>query len=232
MTTTTMSTTPPPRCIGEPVSWLRLEQFALSRADAHVEKHVDACPACRACLEEISRDVVALPPLVVPAAAKARRPWWQFAMPIGLAVAAAAILLLVLRPPAHEHAALPTDVTAVKGLGTVELDVVRERGGVIRADVRTYAAGDRWKVVVTCAADKTAWIDAFVVEAGATRADYPLAPAQVVCGNQIALPGAFAITGEVDNLVCVRVSTDGAPRRADGKPGDPGVACVTLSPER
>lgn len=224
-----MMTTSPPSCIGEPVSWLRLEQFAMARADAHVSEHVDACPACRACLEEIARDVVALPPLSVPAA-KARRPWWQFAMPIGLAVAAAAVLLLVLRP--REQGASPRDVTQVKGLGTVELDVVRERAGVIRTDVHTYAPGDRWKVIVTCAADKTAWIDAFVVEAGATHADYPLAPAQVVCGNQIALPGAFAITGDVDNVVCVRVSTDGEPARADGKPGDPGVACVTLSPER
>jgi hypothetical protein len=225
---TTMSTTPP-SCIGEPVSWLRLEQFAMSRKDARVSEHVEACPACRACLDEISRDVVALAPLVVPADAKARRPWWHLAMPIGLAVAAAAVLLLVLRPRTQSPSA--TDITQVKGLGTVEIDVVRERGGVVRTDVRSYAAGDRWKVVVTCAADKAAWLDVFVVEAGATHPDYPLAPAQVACGNQIAVPGAFAITGDKDNVVCVRVSTDGEPARTDGTPGDPNVACVTLSPE-
>lgn len=232
-----MMTTTPPSCIGEPVSWLKLEQFAMSRSDARVGEHVEACPACRACLEEISRDVVALPPLALPAgfadrAEKARRPWWHIAMPIGLAVAAAAILLLVLRP--RDPAAVrPDDVTQVKGLGTVELDVVRERSGVIRTDARTYAAGDRWKVVVTCAADKTVWVDVFVVDPGSQAPDYPLAPAQIVCGNGIAVPGAFEITGDAANQVCVRVTIDpSAPPRIGGTPGDPSVACVTLSPEK
>lgn len=237
--TTTMSPTPP-SCIGEPVSWLRLEQFALSRAggaiDGAVRSHVDACPACRACFEEISRDVVALPPLVVPTS-KARRPWWQLAMPIGLAVAAAAILLLVLRPREDERAALPTDVTAVKGLGTVELDVVRNRAGITRDDVRTFIDGDRWKVVVTCSADpgRSVWVDVFVnEETGSGAADFPFAPQEIACGNAIVLQGAFEITGNEPNLVCVRVSSEGLPpqfKGRNGEPGDPGVACVTLSPE-
>lgn len=242
MTTTTMSTTPP-RCIGEPVSWLRLEQFALSRTDGAVGTHLDACPACRACLEEISRDVVALPPLVLPAgyaerAERARRPWWQFAMPIGLAVAAAAILLVVLRPRDREHAALPADVTAVKGLGTVELDVVRNRANVTRDDVRTFIDGDRWKVIVTCAADpgRSVWVDVFVTEEhGPGPADAPLAPQEIACGNAVVLQGAFEITGNKPNHVCVRVSADGPPTQLpgrNGEPGEPGVACVTLSPEK
>jgi hypothetical protein len=232
MTGTTTPTTAP-GCISEPISWLRLEQFASSRRDAAIGDHVAACPACRACLDEIERDVVALPPLAIPemVAAAPRRRWWTFAVPAGLALAAAAILLLVLRPR-DAATTLPPDVTQVKGIGRVELDVVRERAGVTRDDVRTYAPGDRWKVVVTCASDETVWADMFVVEAGATRADYPLGAARIACGNQIPLPGAFAITGDKANDVCVRLSTDGVPPRIGGKPGDPDVACVTLVPDQ
>ena len=66
-------------CISEPISWLRLERHALA-PDAAVTEHVAACAACRACLDEIERDVVALPPLLVP---ERRRPWWHLALPIG-----------------------------------------------------------------------------------------------------------------------------------------------------
>ena len=55
-------------CIGEPISWPRLERFAQTRADAVIAAHVAECPACQLCVDEISRDVVALPPLVIAAA--------------------------------------------------------------------------------------------------------------------------------------------------------------------
>jgi hypothetical protein len=218
-------------CIGEPISWLRLEQFAMSRKDAAIGAHVEKCEACRACLGEIERDVVALPPLAVPEAKPARRPFWQrFVLPAGLAVAAAAILLFVVRPrPTEQHRA--HDISQVKGLGTVELGLVRERSGVIREDARTFAAGDRWKVLVTCAADKAASVDVFVLENGAPQPDFPLDPVRITCGNNIALPGAFAITGDKLNNVCVQVSTDGPPDRGDLTATKRGTACVTVSPE-
>jgi predicted anti-sigma-YlaC factor YlaD len=52
-------------CIGEPISWLRLETFALDRSDAAVRDHIATCAACRQCLDSIADDMVALPPLVV-----------------------------------------------------------------------------------------------------------------------------------------------------------------------
>lgn len=57
------------RCIGEPISWLRLEQLALGelRDGGAAEDHVAKCPACAAALAEIRGDARALPPLVVPA---------------------------------------------------------------------------------------------------------------------------------------------------------------------
>jgi hypothetical protein len=230
MTTTTAATV----CVSEPISWLRLEQYALAGGnprDVAVRDHLASCPACSACLHEIESDVVALPPLAVPERAAPKRRWWTFAVPAGLALAAAAILLLVLRPRDQATATLREQETAVKGVGVLEIGVVRERDGVVRDDLHTFAAGDRWKIVVTCAAQYVVLVDAFVVEQGARTADFPLVPTRIVCGNRIALPGAFTITGNKANQVCVRVATDVYPPRYLGKPGDEGVACVTLQPE-
>ncbi len=212
-------------CISEPISWLRLERFALAGTDPLIREHVAACPACKQCLDEIQRDVVALPAL--PALPAPRRRWWTFALPIAGALAAAAIAIIVLRPRDEAR----EDVARVKGLGEVAVDVVRERGGTVREDVRTFAPGDRWKVVITCALDKRAWLDVGVVEAGAKTVDHPLAPAQIACGNRVVLPGAFRVTGDKVNRVCVHVATSPVERLSSIAPGDPGVACVTLRPE-
>jgi hypothetical protein len=197
-------------CIGQPISWLRLERYALSSADAGVGEHVAACPACRQCLDEIQRDVVALPPLHV----SAKRRWWRFALPVLGAIAAAAVILFVLRPRDVEQGS----VVSIKGIGEVVIDVVRERGGSVRDDVRTFAAGDRWKVVVTCPPTKQVSLDVAIREDGTERDDHPLERAQIVCGNRIVVPGAFELTGSKSHRVCVRIQ-------------DQANACLTLSPE-
>ncbi|HEU0034784.1 MAG TPA: hypothetical protein VFQ53_29370 [Kofleriaceae bacterium] len=212
-------------CIGQPISWLRLETFALDGKDAAIADHVAQCPACARCLDEIRGDVVALPPLVMAVEPRRKRSWLWWLAPAMAAAAAAMLLLVIIRRPTGER----DDVTRVKGLGEVTLGVVRERAGTIRFDVRTFAEGDRWKVMVTCPPAGEAWLDVAVVDAG--QVDYPLAPARVACGNKVVVPGAFAITGNHTNLVCVRVSTAIAPPRLPPHPGDDGVACVTLRPE-
>jgi hypothetical protein len=197
-------------CIGEPVSWLRLERFAHDGHDEHVRDHVAACPACKHCLDEIERDVVALPVLRVPT----KRRWWTFAWPALAGVAAAAVVLVLLRPrdPVEEG------VAYVKGIGEVVVDVVRERAGTVRDDVRTFRAGDRFKVVVTCPPAREVALDVAVHEDGSARPDHPLAPARIVCGNRIVLPGAFELTGDRHHRVCVQIA-------------EQATACVTLSPE-
>ena len=206
-------------CIGEPVSWLRLETFAAGKRDPAIETHLAACPACAALPREITGDLVALPVLAVPA--RAPRRWWRgLVTAFALATAAAAVLVFYLmgeRPPEREG------VVSIKGVGEVIVDVVRERGGVIRQDVRSFAAGDRWKVVVTCPPSASATFELSVAD-GAT-VDHPLAPARLPCGNRVVVPGAFTITGATPNHVCVRVTPD----RTDG--ADAGSACVTLTPE-
>lgn len=203
-------------CIGEPISWPRLEAFALDARDARVAAHLASCPACARCLDEIRRDVVALPPLVI--AAPARRAWrWRAWWGPALALAAAAVLAVALWP-ARPGEPLREEVARVKGIGEVVIDVVRERDGAIRLGVRTYAPGDRWKLVVTCppsASGRAIAVDVTVTDAG--QVDRPLAPAQIACGNQVAIPGAFSITGDRANRVCAEIH--GA------------TACLTLRPE-
>jgi hypothetical protein len=198
-------------CISEPISWLRLETYAIGGADASVREHVAACPACRSCLDEIERDVVALPPLAAPAP---KRRWWRIALPAFGALAAAAIILLLLRPEKSTR----DGIAYVKGPGEVVIDVVRERSGVIRTDARTFKTGDRFKVIVTCAPSHEVSLVVAVREAGAQRADQPLAPARITCGNRVVVPGAFSLTGDKPHHVCARIN-------------DEADACLVLRPE-
>lgn len=196
-------------CIDTPISWLRLERFALDGADAAIATHVAACPACAQCLNEIRDDVVALPPLVVPV--KRARPWWQFAIP-ALAVAVA-IALFVVWP----RDAVREDAVRVKGVGEVVLGLVRERDGQIRDDATTFLPGDRWKIVLTCPPAASVWID---VDVGGDR---PLPATEIACGNRVVVPGAFSLTGTAPNRICVRV--------ASAPDADAARACVTVQPE-
>lgn len=228
-------------CIGEPVSWLRLESFALGALDPATASHLEACQICQRCLDQIRGDTVALPPLAwaapranrakpdLPEAADPRsewtrgtrrtpRWWWAAAAAAGLA-AIAAIVLIVRVPRPGPSGGL--GAVAVKGVGEVALELVRERAGAIRSGATTYAHGDRWKVIVTCPPAVSVRVE-ITVSDGAT-VDRPLAPAQILCGNGVVIPGAFAITGIATHRVCASVSaTQGA---------EVATACATLRAE-
>lgn len=216
-------------CIGEPISWLRLESFALGAPDPAIASHVAACPACRQCLAQVRDDVVALPPLTVPTARpRTTNPAWRrrWLAPAFAAAAAAAVLVVVLRHPASpdDEATATVATIGVKGVGEVTLELVRERGGTISYDARGFAPGDRWKVVLSCPpsqAGNAMWIDVSVAD-GVT-VDHPLAPAQLPCGNRVVLPGAFTITGANANQVCASIAA---------APGaEAATACLTLRRE-
>ena len=200
-------------CVGEPISWLRLERHALGElgADAaEVAAHVARCAACRAALDAIERDARALPPLRAVAAAPApRRRWWLWAG--GLAAAAAALLLFVRRPDSPE----PGPRVRVKGAGVLEVSLVRDRAGAVTVGADTYVPGDRFKVRVTCSAPTTVRAEVVVTDDdGVTR---PLPAADLRCGNEAVLPGAFSLTGAGPAQVCLDVP--------DGR------ACVALRRE-
>jgi hypothetical protein len=198
-------------CIDQPVSWLRLERLAAGAVDREAADHLAACPACARCLAELRADVVLLRPIATPTR---RARWWRLAVP-AMAFAAAALVLLMVwpRPPGDRD-----DVVRVKGVGDVIVGVIRERGGAIRDDARSFRPGDRWKVVVTCPPEAAVWIEVDV------DGDRPLPPAQIACGNRVALPGAFELTDRT-NRICVRAIAAARPA------GEPGQACVTISAE-
>lgn len=182
-------------CIGEPISWLRLERHAAGApAEPALAAHLAACPACRACLAELREDVVVLRPLVIPAPRAPARPWWRawWTGPAMALAAAAVVLLVVVAPEGHRER---EDVVGIKGVGDVMIGVVRERDGVIREDLHAFRAGDRWKVVVTCPPAAAAAIAVTVTELGTTTVDRPLPPTTLACGNRVVVPGAFTLTG-------------------------------------
>lgn len=137
-------------------------------------------------------------------------------------MAAAVIALVVIRRPdslPQPAVAVREDVATVKGVGTVVLGTVRERAGEIRQDAATFATGDRWKLVLTCAFGPSVRAETSVIEVGGDgRVDRPLSLVQVSCGNRVVLPGAFELTGARTNRVCVQI---------DGTAS----ACVTIAPE-
>jgi hypothetical protein len=199
-------------CISEPISWPRLERYALDRKDAGIAAHVEACPACKQCFEEIVRDVVALPPLAYVAPVR-RVKWWWFAVPT---LAVAAIAVVVLRPRPQR-----ANIASIKGVGEVELSLVRDRGGDILEAATAFKPGDRWKVVLTCAPGFSTAVEIDVTDAASHRVDHPLLPTTIACGNRVVIPGAFELTGHAHNRICARITHD----------GDTETACVVVTPE-
>ena len=200
------------RCIGEPISWLRLEQHALA-PDAEVARHLRECAACRGCLADIEADRGrALPPLgevAIAAAARRRRRRRAGFAATGTALAAAAVLVLVLL--GRDDRNMP----GIKGGDDLVLDLVRERAGEVAAAPVSFRDGDRFKLLVTCAAPGEVSVDVTVEQAGELFT--PLERARIRCGNRVVLPGAFTLTGTAPARVCVTLASH--------------VTCSTLSPD-
>jgi anti-sigma factor RsiW len=219
-------------CIGQPVSWLALERFHLGELPepqrAEIADHLRACPACQQCLESIQADeAVALPPLrpvVATAAARPASRWrWSF---VGLgfasAAAAAAVALVLLHGPGAPRLdqPWPPSRVAVKG-GEVAIALVRERAGATVQEPTTFAAGDRFKVLVTCPPGEEV-VDVVVHQGGTAAFPFP-APQRVSCANLVPLPGAFTLTGRDPARVCLVASPAPLARDRIGR----GTVCAT-----
>jgi hypothetical protein len=198
-----------------PVSWLRLERYALgelgSGEHAEIAAHLATCARCSACADRIAADAQrALPPLpavvartpaplpATPWRERLRRAWpgWWYALG---AAAAAFALIFALRPgePPHGPGAR---VVAVKG-GEVAVELVRERGGSIAWEPTSFAAGDRLELLVTCAPPLRVHADVVVMQSDGPA--FPGSPTLIPCGNRVPVPPAFQITGPGPATVCV-----------------------------
>jgi hypothetical protein len=187
----------------EPLSWLTLERYALGELSAEERAQVEAqlaeSPVDRACLQEIleDRSEISLPGPAPTARVTslaqvraARRGRW---LALGAALGAAATILLMVR---DRHAPAPYD--GVKG-SDVTLRLISDRQG---AEPRSFAAGERFKVEVSCPAQLGASLRLLIFQAGEVFEPLP-APARFACGNRAPWPGAFALDGSAAAEVCL-----------------------------
>jgi len=236
-----------------PVSWLRLELYALGDLTAgeraEIANHLAGCARCRACADRIAGDADrALAPLpatapgIAPARALpeplVRRRWridWRHAL---AAVAVAAAVAVVVgspvpgRAPAKEGprgaSALP-QVVAVKG-GDVTVELVRERDGSTAWEPTSFAAGDSFKVLLTCPPPLRLHADLVVLQDDGPA--FPGAPSVIACGNRVPVPPALRITGPGPATICVALDSSAPPARTALSAGDTPAAgahaCVRL----
>jgi len=224
-------------CIGEPVSWLRLERYHLGEVDGDerrpIADHLAACVACSACLARIREDDAT--PLPSMGAARPTGGRGLTLLPGGAlaslaALAAAAALVLGLRGSGTSE--VPARGTApmarIKG-GAVAFSLVRDDGERVEGSLGVYRDGDRFKAIVTCPPGGGVGFDV-VVREGA-RESFPLPPAvDLTCGNEVPLPGAFQLTGSADETVCLVWNETGVvDRSANAQVGDRPSLCKRLS---
>jgi Putative zinc-finger len=228
-----------------PVSWLRLERYALGELDVgqreDIAEHLATCTRCRACADLIAAEVKReLPPLpagaTTPPARPARPvgrawPWWFKPRAHGFALAAALALVagvFALRPGEHMRVG-SSRVVAVKG-GDVAVELVREHDGSIAWEPTSFSTGDRLKLLVTCAPPLQVHADIVVVQNDGPT--FVGVPALLVCGNRVPVPPAFRITDPGAARVCVLLDANGPPSRSvlpDGTiPHSVAHACVSL----
>lgn len=234
-------------CVGQPISWLVLEQYALDELPAarasQVSAHLEACELCRDCADSIGASRVALRPLAVagsttPKRVSPRRPWWRrpvFAGGLAATLVATAVVLLWLRTGKHGQGPQlaqqwPPQRLQVKG-GELALALVGDRGGVVRHDPVSFRDGDRFKVLVTCPPGRSV---ADVVVAQDGKVFFPLAAQSIGCGNRVVLDGAFRVDGASPITICAVVGPPpGLDRRAldvDRLRRSKRAVCQTLQP--
>jgi hypothetical protein len=207
----------------EPLSWLKLERYALGELGAEqraeVERGLAQSEGARAALSAI-REPLALPPLPALALRGARRKiaWRRLSLGAAFAAAAAAVALALITP-----AALPPARRGLKG-GELALEIVGERTG---AGAAYFAQGERFKLLVTCPPELAGRLRAVIYQGDAIF--MPLEDGgPVACGNRSPWPGAFTLDGEQAAHVCVRADGHSWPASRAALRG--AVVCTTLRP--
>ena len=222
-------------CTAQPISCLRLERYALAELPAAehaaIEAHLAGCAACRQALHELRSSEVTLRPL----SARAARPPYRLVVRAAGGLALAAALLLAVRAGLtgpHEQNG-EHGGQAVKG-GELALELVRERGGDVALDPRSFMPGDRFEALVSCPPNGPVYWDLVVYQGG--QAFFPLSAQQALhCGNHVSLPGAFMLTGDAPATVCAVLGPAPLARselaRASADSLPPPHACTTVLPE-
>jgi hypothetical protein len=124
-------------------------------------------------------------------------------MQAAAATLAAVVVVLVIRAPAHRggerSATLPR--LRAKG-GEIAFSLVGDFGERIEGSEGSYRDGDRFKAIVTCPPSMKATF--YLVVLDSSGVSYPIEPVSgVACGNNVPLLGAFRLTGEATETVCL-----------------------------
>jgi hypothetical protein len=212
------------RCIGEPVSWLRLELFIIGELAAaerqQVASHLEQCAPCRSCLEFAQRPPAASSagrPLAQPATPRAGRRRWPL-LTSAAALAAASLLLIVqtdITSPTTPES--PPARIAIKG-GELAIQLVRERDGTQTTDPQRFASHDRFRVLLTCPGGRVARWELIVYQADEVY--FPLDASPVACANAVALPGAFRLSGQAPATVCLLLDPPAHDRLRAARPSN------------
>lgn len=226
------------------ISWLRLEQYHLGELGpeqrAEVEAALAADPETRARLDAIEADARALPPLDLdrpdsglplppedetleaPRGEVVSLSAWRRAAAVAGVLAAAALALVLVRPPEPLHET-PAARVAWKG-GELAIDLDRQRDGQVQPHPTAFQPGDRFRVRLSCPPGERDWV--VRVEQGQELAE-PLGAGTTGCGNGVVLPGAFTLDGLQDATVCAGVD-EGVEALRRGALSDEGVVCIEL----
>jgi hypothetical protein len=221
-------------CIGEPISFLRLEIHLQGEGTpeerAALEAHLGQCSACRACYRELETDPFEL------------APWSSFAGDSATLVRRAtrtqpghpsigqrgpqltAALAQTKRWRAGVAAGFAGLAAAAIALlvvlerpdsalpassrrikgGELALELIRESAGDLAADPARFSPGDRFQLRATCPPGPDRFWDVAVFD-GETPS-FPLRGGVIACGNGVALPGAFRLTSHAPHEVCLMLS--------------------------
>jgi hypothetical protein len=215
-------------CIGEPVSYLRLERYNLhelpAEDDRRVAEHLAQCATCRACFERLQadgreQDLVAL--VAPPPRAAARPRGWLWGA--GAIAASLAGLLFVM----HAEPGLQP-MGLVKG-GDLALELTRMDAQGQLLDPTRFAQGDRFKIALSCPPALAGRVRVLAFQAGEIFEPLPTQQLES-CGNRRALAGAFQLDGSAPVELCVMLGEQGpgSARSRDALP-DPHV-CTRIEP--
>jgi hypothetical protein len=215
-------------CIDTPISWFQLDRRATGELgpveDKRIENHLQQCDACRAGWHEIQTATRELRPLPTPSSPSASflERWKRWLWPAVLVPALAAIVLFVVigRQQPGEVDRFHGSDGLVKG-GDTTLSLLREHEGDVATDPSVYVSGDRFRLLVSCASPTSSAWDVVAYQDG--QAFFPFDPGQSIgCGNEVAIPGAFRVTGTSPVTICLLLGKP-LPERswlATSAPGD------------
>ena len=202
-------------CISEPLSYMRLERYALGELPTEetqrVAAHLDGCAVCRACYERVRSDgreqelmalSVKLGAQPLPAAPRRKRSWPALAAAASVACA----VYLMLQPKTAIKSPDLEPPTGTKG-GALALEVVRMDAQGQLLEPTHFAAGDRFKLLFSCPEGFEGTVRVLAFQSGEV---FEPVPAQELtsCGNRRPLSGAWQFDGAGAVDLCVVFSRD------------------------